>query len=106
MLEKTLSKAREQFGFPEAVLASFRFLVEDFGFSVVEHEPTYVRFESREVFVNLYHGRGSYELGVEIGERLKGDNTPERSFTLREIIGMTDAKRAASFHLYQAMTRA
>ncbi len=105
MLEKTLSKAREQFGFPEAVLASFRFLVEDFGFSVVAHETTYLRFESDDVFVNVYHGRASYEVGVEVGELRKGDNTPERSFTLGEIVAMTDYEMGASFHFYQATTR-
>ena len=104
MLEKSLSKAREQFGFPEAVLTSFRFLVEGFGFAVVTHETTYLRFESNAVFVNVYHGRASYEIGVEIGELKKANNLSERSFTLGEIIAMTDYDRGSSFHFYQAAT--
>jgi hypothetical protein len=101
MLEK-IPKERDQFGFPEAVLNSFRFLVEDFGFLVVRQEATYLRFESDAVFVNVYHGRASYEVGVEIGELQKANKLSERSFTLGEIIAMTNFEMGSNFRFYQA----
>jgi hypothetical protein len=63
---------RSKLGFKEAALSSFDFL-RRYGFSCVRAEPTFVRYEStqtssgKRLFVNVYHGRGSYELGVEIG---------------------------------------
>lgn len=56
---------RWRLGFKPAVLAAFGFL-EEMGFRVVRAEDTFVRYESSAVFLNVYHGRGSYELGVEI----------------------------------------
>lgn len=57
---------REQLGFKDAVLASFRFL-RKYGLKPVTEDVTLVRYESKEVFVNVYHGRASFEIGVEIG---------------------------------------
>lgn len=53
-------------GFTEAVLKNFYFM-NNHGFQVVRTEPTFVRYESHAVFVNVYHGRASYVIGVEIG---------------------------------------
>lgn len=61
---------RRQLGFEEAALASFEFL-RSYGLKPVEKGPTFVRFESRKVFVNIYHGRASYEIGVEVGLRTR-----------------------------------
>jgi hypothetical protein len=36
-------------------------------FAVVRREATLVRFESPGLFVNVYHGRASFQIGVEIG---------------------------------------
>jgi hypothetical protein len=57
---------RERLGFREAVLKSFAFL-SGYGLKVVQEESTFVRYESKIIFVNFYHGRASYEIGVEIG---------------------------------------
>jgi hypothetical protein len=57
---------RELLGFKEAALSSFAFL-SSYGFKRVQEESTLVRYESKTVFVNVYHGRGSYEIGIEIG---------------------------------------
>ncbi len=60
------SKDRHTLGFKNAVLSNFAFL-DDYGLKLVEEDTTFVRYESDTVFVNVYHGRGSYEIGVEIG---------------------------------------
>ncbi len=37
------------------------------GLEPISEDVTFVRYESDAVFVNVYHGRGSFEIGVEIG---------------------------------------
>lgn len=64
---------REQLGFKEAVLAGFQFL-RTYGLKPVKEEVTLVRYESKKVFVNVYHGRASFEIGIEVGRR----DRPER----------------------------
>jgi len=59
-------KDRWKLGFKEAVLANFGFL-HSHGFKMVTEDVTFARYESKAAFVNVYHGRGSYEIGVEIG---------------------------------------
>jgi hypothetical protein len=63
-------KDRWKLGFKEAVLANFQFL-QDYGLECAQSDVTFVRYDSPRIFVNVYHGRGSYELDVEIG-RHKG----------------------------------
>ena len=59
---------RMQLGFSLEVLSAFQFLTQDYGFKCVKNDVTFVRYESESTFVNIYHGRRSYELGVEIGK--------------------------------------
>src|SRR5690348_10203982 len=66
MLKIEPNPEREQLGFRDAVLSSFKFLAE-FRLRPVEKKMTFVRYQSRHVFVNVYHGRASYELGIQIG---------------------------------------
>jgi len=61
-------KDRWRLGFKEAVLKDFCFL-RGCGFVPVAEEVTFIRFESDNVFVNLYHGRGSYEIGIDLGRK-------------------------------------
>jgi hypothetical protein len=100
LFKKNLNASRERFGFSQAVLTSFRFLIAEFGFKCVKQETTLVRYESSSVFVNIYHGRSSYELGVEIGELRRNSDVPEFGFTLGEIISLTDTK-IGSMYPYQ-----
>jgi hypothetical protein len=92
MLNKEPSPERAKLGFGEAVLSSFKFL-NDAGFRPVEQEITLVRYESPEVFVNVYHGRASFELGVEIG-RLKH---PSEKLTVYDIIAWAGAEKTEGF---------
>ena len=103
MLKTAISKSRAGLGFPDAVLSSFKFLVEDFGFSCVTHDVTYVRYESRDIFVNVYHGRASFELNVEIGEQVSRE-FPENPFTLGEILNSLNPQEAENYQPYQVRT--
>lgn len=61
---------RARLGFAEAVRKDFRFLEVEYGFHVVCEDVTFVRYESERLFVNGFHGRGSFEIGVEVGRLL------------------------------------
>ncbi|MGH8647514.1 MAG: hypothetical protein ACREX4_24865 [Gammaproteobacteria bacterium] len=99
--------------FEEAVLDSFSFLRSEFGFRVVESEVTRVRYESEDAFVNVYHGRSSYEIGCEIGllqQKRKedpnalGEDAPETAFSIWEIARMGSAPGVTDRTFYQAST--
>jgi hypothetical protein len=65
---------RWKLGFKQAAIANFRFLYR-YGFRRVRTEPTFVRYETvwplsrKKLFVNVFHGRGSYVMGVEVGQK-------------------------------------
>lgn len=75
---------RNALGFVDAVTNAFTFLVEDFGFNVVDTDATLVRYESDMMFLYVYHGRRSYEIGVEIGSLHECD---AYRFRLPEVLG-------------------
>jgi hypothetical protein len=95
---------RGTLGFAEAVISAFRFLVDDFSFACVKQDVTFVRFQSNVVFVNVYHGRISFELNVEIGELTIGQAHPEVSFTIGEILHLVNPKEATNYRPYQVHT--
>lgn len=93
---------RDQLGFAEAVRSSFQFLLTEFGFSITEEHTTLVRFESEKTVVNVFHGRSSYILGVEIG--LRGQvsgrpaSDPELRYPLRNIVALADPGGISGYH--------
>ena len=79
---------RARLGFADAATTQFRFLLDD-GFRQVELNDTLARYESPRRFVKVFHGRGSYELGVEIGRWIDvDDGVAEQVFPLREVIAV------------------
>ncbi len=82
------------------VREAFSFLTSDYGFCIVATDSTFVRYESSLVFINVYYGRNSYELGVEIG-RLDETNNIDRSFQLVELVCLQDEKACQDFKAYQ-----
>jgi hypothetical protein len=98
------SENRASLGFVEAVMSNFKFLLEDFPFRCVKKDVTIVRFESNSVFVNVYYGRKSFELNVEIGELVSVSGHPEVSYTIGEILHLVCPKKAENYHPYQVHT--
>jgi hypothetical protein len=92
MLQIDPSPERGRLGFKDSVLASFTFL-DDLGFRPVQEKVTFVRYESPTVFVNIYHGRASFELGVEIGSL----SEPCESVTLYDIVSWAGALDVEGF---------
>jgi hypothetical protein len=80
---------RSLLGFAEAVERSFGFLAGEYGFRVVDVRSTFVRYETERAFVNVFHGRGSYELGVEIGRWIEVDgDLVEQKFPIVDVIAL------------------
>jgi len=98
MMRFAAKSGRSSLGFSNSAKLSFDFLVADFGFHVVdEHEPTLIRYESPEGFVNVFHSRGGYRVGAEIGRFIttaKGTRAEDR-VTLFEIVSAAGDKVAA-----------
>jgi len=99
-------KDRPKLGFRESVLANFEFL-NDYGLACVQSDATFVRFDSPKLYVNIYHGRGSYELNVEIG-RHEGPRK-DSAFALDAVLGWKWAPERKLFQteipLFQSHTR-
>lgn len=64
---------RAHLRFPDAVKRHFAFL-ETKGFVCIHTEPTLVRFRSKGHIIAIYHGRRSYEIGLEI-ENMQGSGS-------------------------------
>jgi hypothetical protein len=78
----TEGAGRSRLGFADAVQREFQFLVAANDFRLVEATPTFVRYESDELFLQVFHGRGSYEIGVEVGNRSR----PDARYRLPELV--------------------
>jgi uncharacterized protein (DUF1330 family) len=92
MLNKEASPERAKLEFKDTVLSSFKFL-SGFGLRPVEEKTTFVRYESPEVFVNVYHGRASFELGVEVGRLTE----PNEKVTLHDLVAWAGAEKTEGF---------
>lgn len=72
MVHVVAGPERAKLGFTNAVGSAFKFLEDDLGFHVARvEEPTLVRYESRTTFVNVYHSRGGYRVGVDMGRFIR-----------------------------------
>jgi hypothetical protein len=63
----TADRQRESLGFEVLAISAFSYLVEDFGFTLNERGTSWLRYDRGELFVEIYHGRLSYEVDVELG---------------------------------------
>lgn len=77
---------RDQLGFLDAARSHFGFLKE-LGFTEKRAEPTYLRLEKGDAFVEVFHGRASFELGLEFGRRVRvDDDDVEQKFHLVDVV--------------------
>ena len=67
MSDAESSATRDALGFLDAVRREFSPVLAEAGFAEVRAQNTLVEFEGRGVFVNIVHGRSSYEIWFEIG---------------------------------------
>jgi hypothetical protein len=74
---------QDNFGFETSVVDAFSFLL-DYGYRCVQCEKTFVRYESEKIFFQIYHGRISKELGLEVGQ-ISELRELENKFSLAEL---------------------
>lgn len=80
--------------FAEEVRNRFAFLEEQ-SFCCVQSCDTYVRFESSRFAIDIYHGRLSYEIGLEI------ESLPEpESYSLYAILRLVDREHAERYRSF------
>ena len=85
--------------FAEEVKDRFSFF-ETLGFRCVRSEATFVRFESLGVSINVYHGRRSFEIGLEI----ESAPSPIDAYSFSEILRLVDSKQAQHYRDYATHT--
>jgi hypothetical protein len=83
--ETTIS--REQLNFLNEAKIAFKFL-ENYNYKIVKEDITFLRYEVNFVFINIFHGRISYEIGIEIGCHKNVEN--ETIYPIEYLIGMLD----------------
>ena len=91
---------RAELRFVENAQTAFHFLVEELGFHLVKCEPpTFLRYQSNKLFVNVYHGRLSYEIDVEIGRLSDPD---QRRYWIADVLGAILGWKDKSMTYFQA----
>lgn len=97
MVHFTADPKRSELGFTRAARTAFKFLEDDLGFHVARvEEPTFVRYESPNGFVNVYHSRGGYRVGAEIGRFIRDHGKQiEDRVSLLEVAGAAGDEEAA-----------
>lgn len=93
---------RVKLRFAESVLFEFQFIVDEYGFRVTKTGSTYVRFEKLDVFVEVWHGRGSYALGVNFGRWVERQSKRvAESLPLKYLVDALDVADKSGFRYYQ-----
>ncbi|MDR3410939.1 MAG: hypothetical protein P4L87_08370 [Formivibrio sp.] len=87
--------------FAEEVKSHFGYL-KSVGFRCVRADATFVQFESPKIRINVYHGRQSFEIGLEIESVL----TPADIYSFSEILSLVDSKLADDYKKYATHTAA
>jgi len=88
--------------FAELTQRHFAF-IEAQGFQRVRGEPTFVRFESPALFLNIYHGRSSFEIGAELG-RLGNENDEKQPYPMSALLGAAGVPTAKEYRDYATHT--
>lgn len=83
--------------FADEVTDRFAFL-DGQGFRRVHAEDTLVRFESRRLTISIYHGRQSYEIGLEV----ESPASPDDRYSFSELLRLVDQERAQRYRSFAA----
>src|SRR5438045_7554154 len=90
---------RSALRFAEEVKARFSFL-EALGFHCVRSEATLVRFESPKVSINVYHGRHSFEIDLEI----EPAQSPADAYSFASVLRLVDPAQLGHTRSYATHT--
>lgn len=84
--------------FSEEVKVHFAFLV-DYGFHCSRSQETLMRFESERLAINVFHGRQSYEIGLQLEDVLGSE-----SYSFSEVLRLVNYGRAEHYRDYATRT--
>jgi len=87
--ENTIESGRSRLGFVDMVRKKFAFL-SLCGFSEIEALPTIVRYRRGNLELDVYYGRQSYEVGVQVGRA-------DEKFSMSELIRLADPSGAEKY---------
>lgn len=85
--------------FSDKVKEDFAFL-EDLGFECVSSSETFVRFESSKASINVYHGRRSFEIGLEVAP----PQDKAEVYSFGAVLRLIDKEQAERYRNYAART--
>jgi hypothetical protein len=85
----TIEQARVNLNFEGFAAEEFSFL-QDFGFNLIDSSTTIVRYQKGAIEICVYHGRQSYEIGVEFFYR-------EVRYSISEFIRAVDPELAEHY---------
>jgi hypothetical protein len=85
MTKDTDSIPKDRLGFLSKAKTVFKFL-ESYGFKIVKEDLGFLKYENLLYFINICHGRLSYEVYIEVGPK----SSENKLYYLEDIIGMTD----------------
>lgn len=91
---------REDLGFAREVLSSFSF-IEAYNYSVNEEHETLVGYRGTFGYINIYHGRSSYEIGIHV---YPPNEYPKDGYSMSELMRLIDAEKAKKYRNPIAMT--
>src|SRR5258706_14107970 len=92
---------RSGLAFVEATRKAFAFL-QLFGLRELSAETTIVRYASGRVYLNVYHGRSSYELGLEVGRLGTCEQVP--GYTMSVLLGAKSLEQGMVYRNRIAVT--
>jgi hypothetical protein len=90
---------RRALRFAEVVREEFAFL-QSHGFKCVRSDATLVRFKSQHVRLGVYHGRRSFEIGLDI--RSSSGSLGEPNYSMAAVIRMVDPSKADQYRDFAA----
>jgi len=103
MKSETQAQAnRTSLRFADAAEKHFAFL-EAQGFQRTQSEPAFVRFESSTLFINIYHGRKSFEIGAELGRRGNAEDE-KQPYPMSALLGVAGVPTAKDYRDYATHT--
>jgi hypothetical protein len=95
--DAAIGSDRARLGFAAVASHEFGFLL-GMGFRLVDLSDTLARYETDRRFVRVFHGRRSYELGVEVGRWVDIDGAArEQAFPLRDVVALTQDPHTIGF---------
>ena len=97
---------RSRLEFVRSVQSVFRFLERDYGFQFeTARQPSYVRYRGGSRVVAVSHGRGDYQIDVEVGVVVRRDGTEHDSLvSLFLLVGAVAPEIAESLN-FESTTR-